>query len=285
LYNVQAVRDHLNKYLELGFSPVWLRGKVANYSWDDFSLTKSNMTQSLRPGINWGIRAGLLPSGVYLWFIDLDTKDLLSNALESNFALSNSPIVSTGHGFHIYCTWTKEIKTKHDRPNKIDIISRNYVVCPPSIHPSGKPYRFIRPLNGIPPLVDPESLGFMDTAQPAATSTPSKPNSIITKPVVQVLRNTSYDTATHTAAPESFDPLYCSSQFPEVQQGQRHTRLVSIIGIELARHFTEEQTMAVVLEWNKRNKPPMTQVEVVNTIRDCYQRYDVFDPERDTRRD
>ena len=85
--------------------------------------------------------------------------------------------------------------------------------------------------------------------------------------------------------PESFDSLYCASQFLAAQQGLRRTTLVSIIGIELACGFTEEEKLAICLLWNKRNKPPMTQAEVVNTVRDCYQRYDVFDPKKDVKRD
>jgi len=272
MYNAQEVQSYLNKYLELGFSPIWLRGKVAKYSWKEFTLTSANMSQYLRPGINWGIRAGLLPSGVYLYFIDLDTKDLLSSALESKFDLLHCPIVSTGKGFHVYCTWTSEIKTQHDRLNKVDIITNGYVVCPPSVHQSGKPYRFVRPLNGLPPLVNPESLIF----------TQQQPNPIINKSIVPMLHHTSFDTpadnSSNTTSPEHFDPLYCASQFPTVQQGQRHTVLVSIIGIELARSFTEEETLAIVLAWNKKNIPPMTQAEVINTVRDCYQRYDKYVP-------
>ena len=186
--------------------------------------------------------------------------------------------MSIGKGFHIYCTWTCEVKTVH--LPQIDVIANGYVVCPPSIHQSGKPYRFIKPLNVRPPLVNPETLGFAHN---------SAPNPIIAKPVVQVLHHTSSDPpadySSNTAVPEFFDPFYCSSRFPGVQQGQRHSRLVSIIGIELACGFTEEESLAVALEWNKRNKPPMTRAEVINTVRDCYQRYDVFDPKKDVKRD
>ena len=283
MYNAQEVRDQLNKYLYLGLSPIPLQGKVANYHWKDFKLTQDNMNQYIKPGTNWGLRSGYLLSGVYLWFIDLDSRDLLASLLESNFTLLSAPIVSTGKGFHIYCTWTCEVKTMHDGPNKIDIINNGYVVCPPSIHQSGKPYRFIKPLNVRPPMVNPESLGF------AHNSIPIPPIPIIAKPVVQVLLDNSSrastDNSSNITTPESFDPIYCASQFRAVQQGQRHTTLVSIIGIELACGFTEEETLAIALEWNKRNNPPMTQAEVINTVHDCYQRYDVFDPKRDIKRD
>lgn len=265
-YNKDAVRQQLEKYLSLGFSPIWLRGKVANYHWKDFKLTKDNLIQYLKPGINWGIRSGLLQSGVYLWFIDLDSKDLLADVIESNYELLKAPIVSTGKGFHIYLTWKQEVKTKHMA--EIDIIGNGYVVAPPSTHASGKPYRFIRPLNSLPPLVNPESLVFAQ----------QQPPPIIAKSVAPVLLNPSFDASTdnssNTTAPVSFDPLYCASQFLGVQRGQRHSALVRIVGLEIVRSFTEEETLATALEWNKRNKPPMTQAEILSTVHDCYQRYD-----------
>ena len=77
MFNAQEIRDQLNKYLFLGFSPIPLQGKVANYHWKDFKLTQANMDQYIKPGINWGLRSGYLLSGVYLWFIDLDSRNLL----------------------------------------------------------------------------------------------------------------------------------------------------------------------------------------------------------------
>ena len=68
------------------------------------------------------------------------------------------------------------------------------------------------------------------------------------------------------------------SRFAGVQQGQRHNTLVRIIGILLNTHFTEEETLAEVLAWNRTNKPPMSQHEVVITVRDRYERWDRYIP-------
>jgi hypothetical protein len=172
--------------------------------------------------------------------------------------LLKSPIVVTGKGFHIYCTWKYEIKTTHDRPNKIDIISRGYVVAPPSVHASGKQYHFFRPLNGMPPLINPDSLTFTHIAGSTTT---------IDKSVVPLLHDRNIG-------------AYGAEEFKPAEKGQRHTRLVSIIGIELSRSFIEENTLAICLEWNKKNKPPMTEAEVVNTVHDVYQRYDHYEEKK-----
>lgn len=62
------------------------------------------------------------------------------------------------------------------------------------------------------------------------------------------------------------------------QKGQRHSTLVRIIGILLNAHFTEEETLAEVLAWNLTNNPPMSQHEVITTVRDCYERWDRYVP-------
>jgi hypothetical protein len=206
------------------------------------------MNQFIKPGINWGLRSGLLPSGVYLWFIDLDRKNLLANVIKSNPTLLNAPIVSTGKGFHIYLTWTHEVKTKH-LPN-IDIIGNGYVVAPPSIHQSGKHYQFIKPLNSLPPMINPDTLVL-----------PYLPPPIIHKSVAQMLLGN----------------MASDTEFAGVQHGQRHNTLIRIIGIELARHFTEEEALTHALTWNKKNKPPLTQSEIINTVHYCYAKWDIYE--------
>lgn len=248
MYGEREIRIQLNKYLELGFSPIWLKGKVANYHWKTFKLTGANMSHFIKPGINWGLRAGPLPSGIYLWFIDLDRKNLLADVIESNPAILNAPIVSTGKGFHIYLTWTHEVKTKHI--SNIDIIGNGYVVAPPSIHQSGKPYRFIKPLNSLPPIVSPDAFAFT-----------YDPPTIVHKSVVQVPLGVSAN----------------STKFAGVRQGQRHNTLVSYIGAMHNSRFIEEEALIRALAWNKQNTPPLTQSEVINTVRDCYERWDRYE--------
>ena len=252
MYDEREIRAQLNTYLSLGFSPIPLRGKVANYHWKDFTLTRDNMNQFLKPGINWGLRSGLLPSGVYLWFIDLDSRSLLASFLELHFALLNAPIVSSGKGFHIYCTWPHEVKTRHLKSIgiDIDIIGKGYVVAPPSVHQSGKQYRFIRPLNSLPPTVNPEAL--------VSTYLPPP---IVTKSVAQV----------------PLDMSTGNCRFAGVYQGARHNTLVRIIGILLNTHFIEEETLAEALAWNQTNNPPMSQQEVIATVHDCYERWDRYE--------
>lgn len=246
MFNEQAAISQIKKYLDLGLSPIPLKGKVANYHWKSFILTSANLGQYVKPGVNWGIRAGRITSGRYLYFVDLDRKELLSEFIERDELLAGTPIVSTAKGFHLYFTWTTEPQTRHFEG--IDIIANGYVVAPPSIHPSGKEYRFIVPLSAEPPLMNPENITYRYMDNPP--------------PIIHNFRSSKVEQAIGEGVPE----------------GRRHNTLIRYIGILLARHYTEEETLAEVLKWNHSNRPPLSQREVSTTVRSCYERWDRYIP-------
>ncbi len=56
--------------------------------------------------------------------------------------------------------------------------------------------------------------------------------------------------------------------------GQRHNTLVKYISILFNACFPEEESMAKLSEWNKLNKPPLPERELIATVKDCYQRWE-----------
>jgi hypothetical protein len=250
MFDEKSISQQLKEYLDLGLSPIPLKGKVAAYHWKEFKLTEANMKQYLRPGINWGLRTGLLPSGGYFYVIDLDSKSGLGDFYEKITLPPGTPIVSTGRGFHIYLRWRSPVKTMHF-PG-LDLIANGYVVAPPSIHASGKPYRFIVPLKSYIPELDPQECGL-----------PNSPPPIIVDSLAPRLQG---------KAPA--DGKFILSGVPE---GQRHNALVKYIGILLSSCFREEETLAEVASWNQSNMPPLPITEVVKTVRDCYERWDRYE--------
>jgi hypothetical protein len=263
-YDKDAVRQQLEKYMALGFSPIWLRGKVAHYAWKTFTLTKSNMNSFLRPGINWGLRTGKLRCGLWFYALDLDSRDLLTLMYEHCPALIEAPLVSTGKGFHLYALWFEEPKTRHFE-GVADLIANGYCVCPPSVHPTRKKkYTFIKPLDALPPIVDPASiiLKEWETAKPLVVSNQ------LGKSVQPSMESSS-----------------TGSTFAGVSEGQRHSMLVHIVGVYMVWHFTQEESLERCLAWNGLNKPPMTKNEVISTVNDLYERYDVFDRKKDIKRE
>ena len=198
----------------------------------------------MKPGVNIGLRTGYLASlGKYFYVIDLDHKNLLSKVYQ--LVPTSAPIVSTGKGFHIYCLWNLEAKTRHF--NGIDIIGNGYVVAPVSVHPSGKVYQFVRPISGLTQAtVDPQNfkpLPIVHNAQPVDAQ----------------------DVQRHTT--KQFN-------FGSVPEGQRHNTLISYLGILFAQCFLEEEALSIITSWNKLNLPPLLQSEVDYTVRNCWESWD-----------
>jgi Bifunctional DNA primase/polymerase, N-terminal len=70
------------------------------------------------------------------------------------------PTVATGRGYHVY--FRADInKIKHCGDGELR--GKGYCLAPPSVHPNGKPYRWIIPLpDGDLPNVDPNLFGLAD---------------------------------------------------------------------------------------------------------------------------
>jgi len=246
-------RDFLIHYLELGFHPIPLVNKVPCCKWKDFTLTKSNM--SAFKDKNWGLRTDQISDKLFFYAVDLDSKDLLSDFWGDNTLPEYPTIVSSGRGFHIYFTWTEPVKTMHfivKDSKKIDIIGNGaYVVAPPSLHPNGKYYQFLTPLNAVPPLVDPEKLIL-------------PPQIALSEPV-------------HLARESANGSFKGYSLRQHIEngclQGMRHITLVGYIGALIKSCFREEEALEKILAWNKLNRPPLLESEVIKTVLDCYEKW------------
>jgi hypothetical protein len=242
----RVVRQQLEKYLSLGFCPIHLEGKVANYHWLEFKLTPGDISNY--KNCNWGIRTGKITDNCYFYVIDIDAKVLLADFWEVNTLPKGAPIVSTGKGFHIYLTWTEPVKSK--RLIKVDIKGEGgYVCAPPSVHENGKRYQFLRPLEGLPPLMDPAEITL-----PQQNNDPGH----LTQNSIKGKSDLAYD----------WDPIMFG-----VDEGNRNNVLVSYTGILIRRHFTEEEALIETLAWNEKNRPPLPKDEVIRTVHYCYKKY------------
>jgi hypothetical protein len=250
---MKTTREYLLHYLELGFHPIPLIGKVPCCKWKDFTLTKGNMSAFKKN--NWGLRTDQINPDLFFYVVDLDSKDLLSDFWGDNTLPAHPPIVSTGRGFHIYFTWNEPVKTMHfvvADAKKIDLIGNGaYVVAPPSLHPNGRYYQFITPFSATPPLMDPGKLILppqIDFSKPVHLAQNSANISLNSGSLRQYIEN---------GAPD----------------GLRHTTLVAYIGALIKSCFREEEALVKILAWNKLNQPPLPESEVIKTVHDCYEKW------------
>ena len=123
------------------------------------------------------------------------------------------------------------------------------MVAPPSIHPNGKQYKFIVPLNGkLPPLMDPETIQL-----PKMINHSSGSRAGSTKPMTGKLTMDQIENG--------------------VPEGLRNNTLVGYIGALIKSCFGEEEALEKILAWNKLNRPPLPEDEVIKTVHDCYEKW------------
>jgi hypothetical protein len=91
--------------------------------------------------------------------LDFDIRNIASRTLWEDYrrqcVKSNTHTVKTDNGFHFYYLADKDKQFKGKLIPGIDIKHKGYVVLPPSIHPSGTPYKIV---NDVAPVDLPEDL-------------------------------------------------------------------------------------------------------------------------------
>jgi len=242
---MNKIESLLTQYLELGLHPIPLKGKEAKYHWKSFTLSKDDI-DSYKNHFNWGLRTEIIRPNLYFYVVDLDIKAKLPDLWEKIDFPPGTPIVSTGRGYHFYLTWQSEVKTTHY--GWVDVIGNGYVVCPPSVHPNGKQYKFMVPLKDTPPLMDPETIQ-----------------------LPKMINNSSGSRALSSEPRES--KLTWQQIENGVSEGMRNTTMVGYIGALIKSCFREEEALVKILAWNKLNRPPLPEDEVIKTVHDCYEKW------------
>jgi len=134
------------KYLKLGFSVIPLRpkGKEPLIPWTEFQkrrATESEITAwfTRTPDANIGIVTGSI-SGVAV--VDLDGPEGIAEA--KKLGLSSTLVSITGEGKHLWFRASAHVASSVRVHPGIDIRGEGgYVVAPPSIHESGRRYRWV----------------------------------------------------------------------------------------------------------------------------------------------
>jgi len=146
------------------FNPIPIpegRKEVQGYMWKEYQthiMSKEDFDGiSQRHLCNVAIVCGQTSGNLYVADIDGPIPDPLKELSKRTLT------AETGKGFHLYLRGSKPIRGYTIRPERygvrIDIRGQgNYVVCPPSLHPSGKEYRWVERDKEVLSVKDPSEV-------------------------------------------------------------------------------------------------------------------------------
>jgi len=179
------------------------------------------------PDANVGILTGMV-SGIAV--LDLDRPDAMARAEELGIP-DDAPRVGTARGLHVYCLVNTPTRTRVVLSG-LEVRSEGaYVVAPPSVHPSGVRYTWIRPPDDrpLPPLPAWASVQFTQTTQDRGIG-------------------------------------WASRALRGVEEGRRATTCARLAGYLLSTGLPVSVVGEILLGWNSRNHPPLPDHEVARTV-------------------
>jgi hypothetical protein len=190
------------------------------------------------PNANLGVVTGCVSGLVVL---DLDGPEAVAYAKRHGVPLT--PTVATGKGWHIYFQYPGQPvqnAASLDGVKGLDVRANGgYVVAPPSIHPSGRQYRWApgRSPNDLPLAPCPAwLLDLLAKRNRAQAASPTEPGW-----VEALLRG--------------------------VPEGQRDDACTRLAGHFLGKGLPESEVLAILVAWNQRNRPPLSEKDVEKCVR------------------
>ena len=141
--------DFIKLYQKMGFSffPLQKKSKKPLLNWLDYrdrKPTEEEIAQWQKDGLldQVGIVCGPISD---LMVFDVDNAEEFHQWLSQNgrpYAVNPTVITSKGK-YHIYHQYADKDLFGDQKIPGVDIITRGYVVAPPSIHPLGTPYEWV----------------------------------------------------------------------------------------------------------------------------------------------
>ena len=240
------------EYLKRGFSviplygpnephhlPAEKRGKTPPIPWKKYQTRQATEAEVREwfdsdKGWNVGIVTGAVSD---LTVVDFDTPEAVQLAKGRNFP--STVQAKTGRGLHAYCKYSeghRNFQKRADLPG-IDLRGEGgYVVAPPSIHPSGKPYTWAQARG-------------LDDVELAAL-----PDWII--------------------AETDADRTPIEEVFQGAAKGNRNESLARVAGSLIGKGDSFEDALQFCLTWNEqRSKPPLPEKEVETTVKSIWQKH------------
>ena len=224
--------------------PLTVKDKTPLIAWQKFQKEKPSNKLIQKwidtyPNANIGIITGL-----DFIVIDVDGPEGLTAIGERKF----SPTLQseTGRGWHYFYKVDKLTGTRLSFVKKVDLKGTgSYVVCPPSIHPSGKEYRwnmywFVKENNGF---------------------------SVDKLPDVPTWIEELCGKKEETKGPKWYDNIQNG-----VEEGGRNEAAAKLAGYYLGKGHDPKDVLLILQGWNAKNHPPLNDKELMVVINSIYKK-------------
>jgi hypothetical protein len=217
-------------------------------------------------------------SGV--WVIDVDDYDALAALEAKHGPLPGTPVSQTGRGFQYFFRWRPELANLKNATRfcgALDVrTTGGYVILPPSVHATGKTYKWIVPPDDCEPADAPEWLIALCPKRddpPTATATvPPTPTETTTNPF----------TIHAEARVGDRVRTYLDRTPPAVSGENGHATTYGVLcrlfeAFPELRERDEDELLTLLETWNERCLPAWSERELIHKIRDARKRVSVDD--------
>jgi putative DNA primase/helicase len=262
-------------YQQRGWAVIPATGKIPAVRWKLYQSMlpdDDDIEEWFGPGgkfvdSNIGIVTGQISRNIVL---DFDHTDAIKAFRErNNGERLRCPQVISGKGLHAYLNYPAGLTTLLDNDRIQNFVGKlasidsrfkhldlradgGFVVTPPSTHASGKKYEWaISPEECGPPDVPDWFLRVLLDA--SATETPKAQNNTATDEI------------------DLFGNDY-AKLLDGVGHGQRNDACAKLAGHYFSMGLPHREVLPILIGWNQRNDPPMTQAEVLATVKSIYDR-------------
>jgi len=145
----------LKSYHQRGFNliPLKSRAKIPLVKWKEYRLSNEDLLRFTSQDTNWAIRCDNS-----FHALDFDNTETYERFIrEKGEYFSGAPVIRTGRGYHV---WFKPKRPVNSfTQNGIEVKGLGSLIAiPPSVHPSGTEYQFVKPPNGKLSEVDLDNL-------------------------------------------------------------------------------------------------------------------------------
>ncbi|WP_051618017.1 bifunctional DNA primase/polymerase [Desulfofundulus thermocisternus] len=234
-------------YAARGWSiiPLQPRGKrPALASWQEYQSRQATPEEITAwwdrwPDANVGVVTGQVSNLVVL---DLDGLDAVNFAKRHGVPLTAT--VATGKGWHVYFAHPGQpVQNAAGLGGVKGLDVRGdggYVVAPPSIHPSGRVYRWAK-----------------------GRSPDDLPLAPCPAWLLEMLANRNRAQAVGPAQ----EPGWVEALLRGVPEGQRDDACTRLAGHYLGKGLPESEVLALLLAWNQRNQPPLPENQIEKCVR------------------